>query len=1117
MSKSPVEEVSPKVAESDRSGDRAEELEDRGQTMVGVRIMPNSGADARDGESKKRNHEGKLINGQQSPRSALTIQNGPSTAVMNGTSSSKSLDSALSGPNELDGLPPELVHITSEHYHPLSRLLERISLECFNDLQAVLGTMADMQTSQQSNGPTLNGQAGHVNGALENSEINKQKKMLLIQFAQTNRAKFIKLLVLTQWGKKSSQDLTKLIDLFAWGKEQEMHMDMVDKQIEQFKIALSQARQYNPDIRTALQILSTGKAEWIPHLGYVPPQPVSSSGALKLLRHLNTTASIRLNVYDQVPRPLKNWHVANGRAVFTVSSEFEMELLTFTEETTEQWHFIDLRLLFSPAPVIDAETSRFWANFKPHVDKILRDSGLQGCFEYLHNFVLTHKIAILKSQAYQLARSAWAGAIKVEPVHRMLVVQYWTDKPGKKSWVEIGISSCKLKGDAPSWRGQPVSKLTIRWFRQGTQVPNIDLGTDFHQLSFERILKTIISLHIRYLLGVTRDALSPKMPVTAKFSDTEPGECLLGISLGRPDNRTTLSVEPVTGRYILKPFASISAKAEQTINQARDPAASHAATVTQLLAQLLQDNIQHHAQQLGWKLQTRQTLRIDTIRQYTTAGVLQYSLYWPRGWPSKWGLVTVIDASGENWWFFELGTRGTEIRYSEQLQLHQPGPRPPISRATLSSIERVAVQQLAFSVTRRECQKREIPHTLNMELVLPSVARHAGATQGCLRGWVLQLRTSDLLETSAEDGTWLEPFIRVMCQGVKSDNGNICHIASGTMIKSVAAHMKKLMSSSRQSPFTFSENGNFAVLLTTPFGDELITELSARLRDVDRLRSFSTTLQKRRMRLKSSSLQHIGFQYGGSSLATVDFSSHSNIKVDFGIGNPQNRIRTHLIEMINERSPFYHPGSSHTGLDQFCSTLLWTRPTLVTLAELENMTVGTDEGPRVHVHDVRTYRITYANPVCSFDIRLRTKDDKAVWHIEDNDKKAQDSKPSSERNPTRKRLDSVKVALGDLFKGQGDGWFGVRSGLLATIDGVPNALRTLHKTVKTCAVEGGALPYAEIPLAAGQTPHNAAHGHGQSKGLIPSQASHRGGQGHAIQGVVSKQTNGKRQDIIEID
>lgn len=255
-----MEGGSGKAVESGRSGARAEELDDQGQTMPGLRIMNSTGADSRDGENRKRTHDGKLVNGERTPRKDAPAVNGPVNASnMNGAVTSAAITS-----EQLAELPPEIVHLSSEFYHPLTRLLQRISQECFNDLNHVLQTMAEVPVSQHPNGVMINGLGGYANGIQDNSDVNKQKKLLLMKFAQENRAKFIKLLVLTEWGKKSSFEISKLIDLFQWTREQGTAMDLVDIQVEHIKLLTAAARQMNPDIRTALEVLSKGKAEWIP-------------------------------------------------------------------------------------------------------------------------------------------------------------------------------------------------------------------------------------------------------------------------------------------------------------------------------------------------------------------------------------------------------------------------------------------------------------------------------------------------------------------------------------------------------------------------------------------------------------------------------------------------------------------------------------------------------------------------------------------------------------------------------------------------------------------------------------------------------------------------------------
>jgi mediator of RNA polymerase II transcription subunit 14 len=235
--------------------------------MPGILIMDDSGAigalGAREGENKKRSHDGKLVNGDPPRREAASANAQSGASAVNGASLSVS---ALSTPtvDQLAQLPPEIRHIASEFYHPLGKMLVRIAQECYNQLSSVVTSMAEMPSDVYSNGNMSNGMGGLANGNLATSEANKQKKLKLLKFAQEQRGKFIKLLVLTDWGRRSSVDVCKLVDLFQWTKDQQYSIDSVDFQMLNIKMESNRLRQANPDIRTALEVLSTGKAAWIP-------------------------------------------------------------------------------------------------------------------------------------------------------------------------------------------------------------------------------------------------------------------------------------------------------------------------------------------------------------------------------------------------------------------------------------------------------------------------------------------------------------------------------------------------------------------------------------------------------------------------------------------------------------------------------------------------------------------------------------------------------------------------------------------------------------------------------------------------------------------------------------
>ena len=772
---------------------------------------------------------------------------------------------------------------------------------------------------------------------------------------------------------------------------------------------------------------------------------------------MDTSLSIRLNVHETLPRHLRNWRIQSGRATFVIDDEMEFDVVSFVEDTSDQWWFLDLRLLFASAPVIKTG-SRFWEQLQPQADYILQDKGLGGLFDFLHNFVLTHKLSVLRSQALELARTGWAGSVKVEKVHREVVVQYWTDRPGKKNWVEFGTTSNKPKNGKTSWRGPPISSLKARWFCQGKEVTDANLGIDWKDISMERILKRVIALHTTQILQSTRGHFDPRLAVQVDLSNTEPTHCCLTATLGALSNSVTLSLETVTGSFIMQPACALSARAEFAMNQGREPA-QIAGILTSMLSQTLRDQTQRIAQQLGWQRITRQAFRPDSIRAAVKSDVLEYSLYSPRGWTSAWALAAVVSTTGESWWIFELGSGGVSIRYAEQIVMERPdGSSLAINRDTLSRIARVAVQLLSLRVTARQLTAENKTFTLRREC---SASGKPGGTANVIQGWALYVQTADLLATKPGQQPWLEDTIAITCEGLKINSRSVWHIASGRLVQSEIADMQKLMAAAPQNNFKFTADGSFRILLSTPFGSDVLSELRARLCDVNRLRSFAVTLQKRQMRLTSSSLQKVQFRYGPSPYAAaVSFASENEVALEIPASNPHFRIRRLLATIANDRNPSlaYLPKGDINGLDALCLTLLVTRSLLTILAELDNAAHGNVRNPAIHVHSVFKYRITYENPLCTFDIGLRHKDDKVCWFIEDNINHPPDIRAAPERNPRHRRLDSLQEKLKDLYKSKAENWCGTRKGIIAELDAVPDALRKLHAAVLSCKMEGGYKP-----------------------------------------------------------
>jgi mediator of RNA polymerase II transcription subunit 14 len=160
----------------------------------------------------------------------------------------------------MNQLPPEIAHIT-HGYMSLSTLLQRLAVKSHEDLKAKIMELAQMPVPSSA----LNGNASHLTSPDDNSPENLAKKLLLLNFAQSTHADWVKALVITNWSRRS-EDVSKTIDLKVYLDQQKNLYDLAINEMSQVKRSLPYARLPNPDLKTALQVLSTGKAPWMPEV-----------------------------------------------------------------------------------------------------------------------------------------------------------------------------------------------------------------------------------------------------------------------------------------------------------------------------------------------------------------------------------------------------------------------------------------------------------------------------------------------------------------------------------------------------------------------------------------------------------------------------------------------------------------------------------------------------------------------------------------------------------------------------------------------------------------------------------------------------------------------------------
>lgn len=153
--------------------------------------------------------------------------------------------------------PPELLHIT-QGFFPFSKLVNRSVQQCWNDLSDLITELAEMQVNPYEYHPSPNPTSGKSSS--NQSPENTRKKLRILEFSHAKRAEFIKLLVLSQWSRQAA-DVSKLIDIQNFIRTRHQAYTGALQCVGDMKRDLVQAQVANPDLKTALEVLSKGKVD----------------------------------------------------------------------------------------------------------------------------------------------------------------------------------------------------------------------------------------------------------------------------------------------------------------------------------------------------------------------------------------------------------------------------------------------------------------------------------------------------------------------------------------------------------------------------------------------------------------------------------------------------------------------------------------------------------------------------------------------------------------------------------------------------------------------------------------------------------------------------------------
>ncbi|KAG4437665.1 hypothetical protein IFR05_006850 [Cadophora sp. M221] len=839
-------------------------------------------------------------------------------------------------------LPEEIVHI-AENYFPLQTLISRLAQKTHADVLSTIQELGQMPTPTSA----VNGNASHQSITEDSSSDNVNKKVRLMNFATSSHEAWTKALVITGWSRKA-EEVTHLIDVRIHVEAQKkLYTDAIDLMAEN-KRALHNFRLPNPDFKTALEVLTTGKASWMPELNYIHPPPLTAKEVLRSLEKLNTLLSIRLNLndYESIPLQFKDFVIKSGRATFTVPGEFEIDLTIADEQLDSQYWFIDFRFLFQPSSANMSPEIRW--HLENRVNEILLKDGLSGCYKYLHELILTYKINEFRRQAVTLARSTWIDTLRVEILNRPISIQYWLHRypdhrngkgiltKGTKSWIILGVHSGRRKDGRPDPKA--TSRLFIRWFRESKEIKDIDIPFDATNISAESLLKTVISKHVDYILTSIYQNLVAKplfanrdLELSLLTSQDNPADSELKIQL-TDEHHVSVKIDPISGRFVFGPMCRIFANFEAGLNdRMQDPAKEGHSWIERLRLYLITEDLSIRALSVGWNKIPNPELRFDKVQQFAGKDHLAVAWFRRSGWVKDWYLAVSQSMSGEQWYLVKIVLVNTLIQPSSRevacaIRLPIKTSSPKTTYAFLSTLNVFAAGVVSHYTNMKALHAKHAHHMLgkgraSKAVTLPSI----------------YARFSDLIPSRNRlprtGKSWAKDIIRITFQGVEMaqhDSHDVSgpnspeqtHIFQTPALSSqppgilpkrpfsagersvliTEAHMivplpQALLNINEQvdKDIIFNaQNGSFAIRLHSRVGESVIPVLIERMVRVERLVEFVQVLHRHENTLSCEmvSLGKIVFTYRNNpatlSADAVDIEPTSTIyraTVDFSAGD----------------------------------------------------------------------------------------------------------------------------------------------------------------------------------------------------------------------------------------
>lgn len=619
----------------------------------------------------------------------------------------------------------------------------------------------------------------------------------------------------------------------------------------------------------------------------------------------------------------------------------------------------------------------------------------------MHEFTLTHKVAVLHQQVQKMLTGRWIESLNLQPIKRSIKVKYWLARPDAKCWIDIGIMAPK--------KGEP-SRLGVRWSKDGKEVEDEVVPINVGDLSAESVIKSAIALHTKYLLSQVHQKLLA-LPVfsasklTLHTSTTDSSESYLKIMM-TTNRHVTLSIEPISGRLLLRKSTQTINISEQVINN--KPISTVHEILDRLRRQILQEEIVNKAKSAGWEiLKPINVKQDDLIKKLGATKDALFVYIRQRSWKKGWALVCVVSDAPEKWWIANMQevTFGWTIPDAKSVAVDTSGG---ISFELINNLEKISSAFICEYANCRVLSEKQIRYTLK------SVR---GSSDSSNKIPNILIQTSSIAEAN-----WAKDFLRMRFMGL--DASGKANIVVEGQAKEPMTQLKMQDMGSSDGDVTFhTRSGGFALKFTVTVGETVVDEVVERLQRIKRLISFVSVIRRFNLSCQHVSLGRIVFIYTTKPIRTAEITfSGDNLQLDLPKDSPHLRIKPFLEKVLNEKS-----------LESVILQLLVTRTLLFALQELEQSIP--EQNLQIIARSSEWYRLIFSRGISSLslEIKLQTRRSEFWWCIKDH------FPPPNPDNPNAKSSPLLNLWI-TRFK---PGIEGFKTGLAANTANIGNAIHMI--------------------------------------------------------------------------